>query len=56
MSEKTLGQIAWEAARSWHGHSREWRDISVSEQQCYEHIANAVYEAVAKVFGVTGDA
>lgn len=53
MPEKTLGQIAWEAAKQWHGHPRLWADIPVSEQQQYEHIANAVYEAVAKVFGAS---
>lgn len=47
MPEKTLGQIAWEAAKEWHGHQRQWLDASLSEQQTYEHIAQAVAKAVA---------
>lgn len=47
MNDKTLGQIAWEACKEWQGHPRQWQDISLNEQKCYEHIARAVAQAVA---------
>ena len=47
MRDKTLGQIAWEANKQWHGHPRQWADISLNEKTCWEHIGQAVGQAVA---------
>lgn len=47
VSDRTLGQIAWEAAKEWHGHPRQWQDASLSEQSSWEHVAQAVAQAVA---------
>ena len=49
MTDKAIGQIAFEASQDWHGSHRNWNDTPLAEQAHWEHVANAVYDAAARV-------
>ena len=48
VSDKTLGQIAYEAMRAWCGvHLLPWEGLATGQVAQWEHIAQAVAQAVA---------